>query len=434
MSDSPAEPDRGAAGEQLRSGSRLQLRCERMIHGGLCLAHAAGTTLMVDGGIPGELVEVALTFRKGRTWFCRVEEVLEGSPDRVTPPCPYVPECGGCQLQHVSSPRQLLLKREVVLDALRRAGVAVPEPRLHAMDDPWRYRWRGEFHVIPGERGLADATLGFNRARSWRKVSVDDCLIHQPSIGGSLPRLRELVRRGGAPALTVLHVTAGEQGEELLLRAKPAAALSRSVVDEMAASLPEGERWSTDLTTLHWRGRAFRVSPESFIQVSWGQVDALYGCVLAGLGDVAGGRVVDAYAGIGVLSVVLAAQAREVVCIESNRSAARMGRLNARINEVAGRLSYVVAPVETALPEVAAQAPVDALVLDPPRAGCGGQVTGWLALAGPPRVVYVSCDPATLARDLHLLVASGPYAVESVDVIDMFPQTHHVETVVALRR
>jgi len=405
-----------------------------MVHGGLCLAHAEGATLLVDGGIPGELVEVALTFRKGRTWFGRVEAVREASPDRVTPPCPYVPECGGCQLQHVDYPRQLLLKRHVVLDALRRAAVSVPAPRLHAMADPWRYRWRGEFHVIPGERGVEDATLGFNRARSWRKVSVDDCLIHHRRIAGSLPRLRELVRRGGGPALSVLHVTAGEGGDELLLRAKPAAALARTAVDEMAASLPAPERWSTDLTTLHWRGRAFRVSPESFFQVGWGQLDALYGCVLAGLGDVRGRRVVDAYAGIGVLSVVLAAEAREVVCIESNRSAARMGRLNARINDVEERLSYVVAPAESALPEVVGQAPVDALVLDPPRAGCGGQVTGWLALAGPPRVVYVSCDPATLARDLHVLVASGPYTVDAVDVVDMFPQTHHVETVVVLRR
>lgn len=405
-----------------------------MVHGGLCLAHAEGATLLVDGGIPDELVEVGLTFRKGRTWFCRVERVLEASPDRVQPPCRYVPECGGCQLQHVAAPRQLALKGEVVLDAMRRAGVVVPGIRLHGMADPWRYRWRGEFHVIPGEEGVADAELGFNRARSWRKVAVDDCLIHHPRIAGSLPRLRELVRRGGSAQLSVLHVTVGEAGDELLLHAKPASALDRGVVDTMAASLPEPERWSTDLTTLHWRGRAFRVAADSFIQVSWGQLDTLYGCVIAALGDLRGLRVVDAYAGIGVLSAVLAEQAGEVVCVENNRSAARMGQLNARINEVSDRVRYVVSAVETALPHLAVAEAVDRLVLDPPRAGCDGAVTAWLALAGPPRVVYVSCDPATLARDLHLLVASGPYAVESFDLVDMFPQTHHVESVVALSR
>ena len=181
-------------------------------------------------------------------------------------------------------------------------------------------------------------------------------------------------------------------------------------------------------------GRAFRVAADSFIQVSWGQLDTLYGCVIAALGDIRGLRVVDAYAGIGVLSAVLAEQAGEVVCIENNRSAARMGQLNARINEVSDRVRYVVSSVETALPGLAAAAPVDRPTLDPPRAGCDGAVTAWLALAGPPRMVDVSCDPATLARDLHLLVASGPYAVELFDLVDMFPQTHHVESVVALSR
>ena len=427
-------PARNAANAPLHAESHLVVRLERMVHGGLCLAHTEGDTLLVDGGIPDELVEVELTYRKGRTWFSRVERVLEPSPDRVVPPCPYVPECGGCQLQHVGYPRQLLLKREVVLDAMRRAGVAVTEPRLRGMADPWRYRWRGELHVIPGKDGVRDATLGFNRARSWRKVAVDDCLIQHSRIGGSIPRLRDLVRRAASPAMSVLHVTAGEDGDELMVRAKPAAALDRSGFDEVAASLPEPERWSGGLTTLHWRGRSFRVSPESFIQVSWGHLDALYGCVLDALGDVRGLRVVDAYAGIGVLSVVLAAEAREVVCIESNRGAAAMGRLNARINEVADRLGYTVAPVESALPEVAAGAPIDRLVLDPPRAGCDSRVTGWLALAGPRRVVYVSCDPATLARDLHVLVASGPYRVDSLDLVDMFPQTHHIELVVSLSR
>ena len=183
----------------LEAGARLTVACEGMVHGGLCLAHADGATLLVDGAIPGETVEVALTFRKGRTWFCRVVGVEQASPDRVIPPCPYVDECGGCQLQHIGYPRQLELKREILLDALRRAGVAVPAPRLHGMDDPWRYRWRGEFHVIPGERGLSDATLGFNRARSWRKVAVDDCLIHHPTISGSLSRLASWSGAAGSP-------------------------------------------------------------------------------------------------------------------------------------------------------------------------------------------------------------------------------------------
>ena len=135
-----------------------------------------------------------------------------------------------------------------------------------------------------------------------------------------------------------------------------------------------------------------------------------------------------------MLACYLAADAREVICIESNRGAAQLGVLNARVNDVAERMHFVLSPVEDALPTVGAAEMADAIILDPPRAGCSGRVTGWLALAGPTRVVYVSCDPATLARDLHTLVAIGPYRVDALDVVDMFPQTHHVETVVTLTR
>ena len=136
-----------------------------------------------------------------------------------------------------------------------------------------------------------------------------------------------------------------------------------------------------------------------------------------------------------MLACHLAVDAREVVCIESNRGAAQLGVLNARVNDVDERMHYVrVAGRGRAAGASAAAEMADLVILDPPRAGCSGRVTGWLALAGPERVVYVSCDPATLARDLHVLVASGPYRVEALDVVDMFPQTYHVESVVTLTR
>jgi 23S rRNA (uracil1939-C5)-methyltransferase len=406
-----------------------------MVHGGACMARSEdGEIIFVDGAIPGELCVVELRHRRKKVWYGGVAQVLEPSEHRVDPPCRYVPECGGCQLQHVGYAHQLTLKRDIVLDALRRQKVEVGELRVHGMDEPWRYRWRGEFHVVPGADGLSDAGLGFNRARSWTAIPVDDCLIHHDTVSRSLPALRDAVHRGGREGLNVLHLTVGDDGRELLLRAKPRKALDAAAVDEAARSLPSDLHWNTDSTMLHWRGHMFRVMPESFIQVNQQQVEVLYGLALDALGDVRGARVVDGYAGIGVLSTALAENAAEVVCIEENAVAVHLGRLNARMNGVEERLRFVCAPVEKALPQVAAEAGVDAVVLDPPRAGCEGGVTGWLALAGPPRIVYVSCDPATLARDLHVLVSSGPYVVERFDLVDMFPQTHHVESVVGLRR
>jgi len=426
---SPAE-----GGAEPERGELVTLQCQGMVHGGLCVAHHRGLTVLVAGAIPGEVVEARLDHRKGKLWFASTIRAVAPSPERVEAPCPYVGVCGGCQLQHISYPHQLRLKREIVLDAMRRQGVAVPELRLRPMEDPWSYRWRGEFHVVPGAKGIPDAGLGFNRARSWQPVAVDDCLIHHPSIRTQLDALVGTVRSGADPRLSTLHLTVGEAGEELLIRARPRAGLSDAALAEAAAGLPAGRRWSSAATTLYWRGRSFRVTPDSFVQVSWNHLDALYGAVIEALGEVTGQRIVDAYAGIGVLSVVIAATAKEVICIENNRAAAAMGQVNARINGVADRLRYLPVSVEEALPTVVAEGWVDSLILDPPRAGCASEVTGFLALAGPPRIVYVSCDPATLARDLHVLVASGPYQVVAYDLVDMFPQTYHVESVVALER
>ena len=404
-----------------------------MVHGGLCLAHdERGATMLVEGGIPGEDVEISVRYRKGSTSFAEVVRVLEASPHRVTPPCPYVPRCGGCQLQHITYQHQVELKRDIVLDALHRQHIPHPEPRMHPVQDPWRYRLRGEFHVIPGTDTTAPA-LGFNRARSWRPIAVDDCLIHHSRIATALPALRGLLNSSATNALSTLHLTVGEAGQELLIHAKPAKGLASGAL-EGGLDLPDGGRVSTTSTTLRWRGMTFRVTPDAFIQVNWAQMDVLYQCVIDALGGHAGLRVVDAYAGIGVLACHLAADAREVVCIESNRGAAQLGVLNARVNDVSDRMHFVLSPVEDALPRVGAAEMADVVILDPPRAGCSGRVNGWLALAGPERVVYVSCDPATLARDLHTLVASGPYEIESLDVVDMFPQTYHVELVVALTR
>ena len=178
--------------------------------------------MLVEGGIPGEEVEVSVRYKKGGTSFAEVARVLEASPHRVVPPCPYVPACGGCQLQHVTYAHQVELKRDIVLDALHRQRIEHPAPRVHAVDDPWRYRLRGEFHVIAGTEGTPPS-LGFNRARSWRPIAVDDCLIHHPRITTALPALRNLIASDGNPELGTMHLTVGEDGQELLVRPEAAA-------------------------------------------------------------------------------------------------------------------------------------------------------------------------------------------------------------------
>ncbi|HKR98732.1 MAG TPA: hypothetical protein VJU79_04380, partial [Candidatus Dormibacteraeota bacterium] len=281
-------------------GTPVTLRCERMLHGGVCAArHPDLGIVLVEHAIPGELVEAQLRFRAKRTWFATVQRVLQPSPDRVEVPCKYVPECGGCQLQHVAYERQLELKREVLLEALRHDHVeTVTTIGLHGVEDPWRYRIRGEFHVVRGGDDGGEVGLGFNRSRSWRPIAVDDCLIHDRRITEALPQLRALVQHAGTPELRTVHVTAGDD-DDLLVRGMP-----RSALD--AAALPgEGRRLSTEWTTLRWRDLLFRARSDTFIQVNWAQMDVLYARVLAALGSYTGLRVVDAYAGIGVLACAL---------------------------------------------------------------------------------------------------------------------------------
>jgi 23S rRNA (uracil1939-C5)-methyltransferase len=415
-----------------RRGERFTVLAGPMVHGAVCLGRLDdGTSLFIDGALPGERVEVELHHRKGRVWFAHEVGVVEPSAHRVAAPCPYYGECGGCQLQHSGYAHQLTLKEEIVRDAMRRQHVVLPDAvTVHGMDDPWRYRWRGEFHVIPGATGMADARLGFNRMRSWKPVAVDDCLIHHPRITESLPVLRSLVRDAATSRLIALHLTVGEDGDELLLQPRPTRALDAAAVDAHARSAEA--RWSTTSTTLHWRGLDFRVLPDTFIQVNWGQLETLYGVALRRLGEVGGSTVVDAYAGIGVLACEMARAGASVVCIENNRESARFGVLNAELNGCADRVRYLADAVENALPSAGVGA--GSIVLDPPRGGCDPKVTAWLALAGPPTIVYISCDPATLARDLRLLSVSGPYRIEDLDLVDMFPQTQHIECVTTLRR
>ena len=404
-----------------------------MVHGGLCLGRLAdGMSLFIDGGIPDEDVVVELQYRKRKAWFSKVVEVVAPSEHRVSAPCRYFGACGGCQLQHIAYPHQLDLKRDIVADALRRQQVVFPQITMHGMDDPWRYRWRGEFHVIPGNVGMADAELGFNRARSWKPIPIDDCLIHHPTITDSLAGLRDVVRAGADAGLRTLQLTVGDGGEELLIGADPSRALRRDAI-EAGASLAKG-RWSTGQTSLRWRDRTFRVMDKSFIQVNQGHLDTLYTLVVDAVGSRSLRRVVDAYAGIGMLSVALAEHADTVVCIENNASAVRMGILNAQLNDLSDRIQYVCESVEAALPAAVRAARAEVVVLDPPRAGCDNAVIGFLALGGPQLVVYVSCEPSTLARDLRLLTTSGPYRITSVDAVDMFAQTFHIETVVVLER
>lgn len=416
-------------------GDRFVATAERMVHGGHCtVKDPVGATVLVAGAIPGEDIEVEVTSRRAKSWFGKTTAVLTPSPHRIDPPCPYVPRCGGCQLQHIEVSHQLTLKRDIVMDQFHRAHVDVSsvEPHLIASVSPFDYRWRGEFHVIRDAKSGMPPLLGFKPARSWTPFPIDDCLIHHPTIRKSLGPLRKLA--AALPEASTLHVTVGGDGDELLISGRPKGSVSMTPLTQMGDVVPAGMRWVSTTTDMEWRGHHYRVSPESFIQVNRATMERLYGVAIEAMGDISGMRIADAYGGMGVLAIELALKARTVVCIETSRSACQMGIVNAQANGVVDKVIFDPHPVEEALPRLSAQEPFDLVMLDPPRAGCDSTVCAWLALQGPQRLIYMSCDPATLARDLSVMTRMGPYRITSVDIVDMFPQTYHVETVVAMER
>lgn len=376
------------------------------------------------GLLPGERARVRVSQVRRRHAFAEVEELLQESPDRVSPPCPYFGRCGGCQLQHLAYPQQLQAKRMVLTRALERAGVAMPpEVELVSSPDQWRYRWRGEFHRAQGEPGL-----GFVQRSSTAVLGVVDCLIHHSTITQALGALARPLPELG-PAVTNLQLTAGEGGE-LLVGPRPrsaAAALLAAADPHLLADVA----LTDEATSWIYRGRSFRIFPDSFVQVNRSTLEPLYEGVIAWLGpEVRGGHVIDAYGGLGMLSLRLADIAARVTVLESNPVAARLCQLHAQMHQLS-RVEVVCGPVETELPRCD---PAEAVVLDPPRAGLSPPVRGWLSLAGPRTLVYLSCEVSGLARDLGTLCRLGPYRLDQLRLVDMFPQTYHFESVALLRR
>ncbi len=406
--------------DPLVRGAIIELTVGDLAHGGAAVARHGVFVVFVAGAAPGERVRARVT--DVRRTFARavVEDVLEASPDRVAPPCPYFGACGGCQWQFLAYPAQLAAKQCILRDQLRRA-LRLDDRALArilrapiGMRDPWTYR--NVVSVTPD----ADGKPAFRHLHSHTPVAVTHCPISLPAISAALANLTE----SGIEAETTIRV--GDDGD-------------------VAINADDAPR----AVTLSLLGQEFRVGGDSFFQVntkpeqrrdlaavspSIGQsphsmADILARCVLDALALTGRETIVDAYAGVGTFAILAARRAHRVIAVEEVAAAATDARHNAR---AAGRDNVLVhaRKAERFLPTLDRQ--VDAVVLDPPRAGCAPPVLDALLRLKPQRIVYVSCDPATLARDLAVLM--GGYALASVQLLDLFPQTFHLEAVAVLER
>ena len=414
----------------------LTLRLTTIAHGGEALGRHGGKVIFVPYAIPGETVRVQVVEEKARWARARLLEVLEPSPDRVAPPCPYFGpgRCGGCQWQHIAYPRQLALKQEIVRDQLTRLGHLDDPPvrPTRAVGQPWGYRNHVQFAVDP------QGHIGFYAAGSHQVIPVDRCLLLHPLLD-ELHQLLDLE----LPELTRLSLRAGVATEDQMLVLET----QEDEAPELEVDLPVScvlLRHRQPPLILTGRGhieeevagQRYRVSAGSFFQVNTVGAEALVEAVAAVLEPGPDDRLLDAYCGVGLFGLALAERVAEVIGIEVASIASLDFVWNGEIRGLEN-VTLIEGPVEEVLAAwvTAMEAPptsfgeaVDLAVVDPPRRGMGVEAVAALARLGPRRVAYVSCDPATLARDAQAFTQAG-YRLAEVQPVDMFPQTYHVECV-----
>jgi 23S rRNA (uracil1939-C5)-methyltransferase len=412
----------------------MKLRIEKAIYGGDGLARIpAGKTVFVPGTLPGELVEATMATDRRSFATGKLDAVLEPSTERVAPGCEYFPRCGGCQYQHAGPAFQLQMKLDILKETLGRAHVAIPSEIGSLAGPPWGYRNRIRLHVM-GPR------LGYLQRGSHKLLPVTHCPIAAPVLEQAIAVVE---RVAGLEDLCdeVEFFTNGEQDQLLISlwpgpKHRPREQALEVFAERVRAELPAliGVGLLTQKNIKYWGQRTltytvcgipYQVSLGSFFQVNRFLLPELLQLVVK---NRSGRMAWDLYAGAGLFARALDFDFVTAVESEGFSSDDLNKNLENRPHQVvrSNTLDFLRS-------QSSAQVRPDLIAVDPPRAGLGKEICGHLSRIAPPNIIYVSCDPATLARDLQTLLESG-YFLQTIQLVDMFPQTFHLETVTVLVR
>ncbi|HEY3066887.1 MAG TPA: 23S rRNA (uracil(1939)-C(5))-methyltransferase RlmD [Methylomirabilota bacterium] len=447
-----------------RRGESLSLTIDDLAFGGEGVGRVNGYVIFVRGGLPGDRLRVRVQEARARYGRAVIESVEEPSPDRVAAPCPYFGRCGGCRLQHLAYPAQLAFKEKQVRDCLERLGGLGSfelRPILPA-PDTYGYRNKMEFTVM---RGAEAPVIGLHEADRYDVVlDIERCLLQSDTMNELLSEVRDrlrglsvydqdteqgllrfvTLREGRHTGERMVNVVAAAPDVESL--GAVAAAVKRRVpstasvvlnVNGKKASVAVGSEEHLLLGREHITERigdvVFQVSANSFFQTNTLQAERLF-AVIAEACELAGGEtVMDLYSGTGAISLLLARRCRRVYGVEVSPAAVADAVRNARANGI-DNCTFLSGEVRHVLPRLLDEGVhADVVVADPPRAGFHPKALTALTALKPDRLVYVSCNPSTLARDVGDLARDG-YRLEWVQPVDMFPQTPHIEAVARLRR
>lgn len=401
--------------------SEFTLTLTDMTFGGDALGRLPdGRAIFVPFGLPGETVRIRLTEEKAAFTRGQIVEVITPSPQRIQARCPHFGACGGCSYQHLAYPDQLDLKQKIVADQLKRlAGLAdFPVDPVVASPNPWNYRNSIQFRVSPAGR------LGFQRANSTTFIEIKECSLPQENINRLWPQL-DLEENSGIERVII---RAGNEDDLILgLESQQDTPPEFSVDFPISVVYSNGDDSTVlsgdEFVVMAVSGRSFKVSIDSFFQTNIPQAEAMVAKVLQLAGDLRGKVILDAYCGVGLFSAFLVKEASQLIGIELSDSACDDYATN--LDEF-DNVSLYMGAVEQVLPSLEIRP--DVVVIDPPRAGLDKRVITAIAAAQPQKVIYVSCDPATFARDVKRFGQQG-YSLVSVTPFDQFPQTHHIETI-----
>jgi 23S rRNA (uracil1939-C5)-methyltransferase len=432
----------------------MKLRIEKAVYGGDGLARispgdaaSGGKTVFVPGTLPGELVEANIATDRRSFSTGELDAILEPSPERVLPGCEYVPRCGGCQYQHASVACQLQMKLDILRETLARAHLPVPSEIASLAGPPWGYRNRIRLHVVK-RAGIA---LGYRQRGSHNLLPVTHCPIAAPILEQAVAAVTRIGAETSLESLCdeVEFFTNSEQAQLLVSlwpgpreRRQPPRLRERALetfAEQLQAQLPglsgvglfsagQITYWGQRSLTYTVSGNPYQVSLGGFFQVNRFLLPGLLELVIGdGFGGRRSGRMAwDLYSGAGLFARAL--DFENVTAVESAGFSADDLQHN-----LAGKAHRVVRSSTLDFLRIPAQAKPELIVVDPPRAGLGKEICSHLGSIAAPEIVYISCDPATLARDLQSLLQFG-YTVQRIHLMDLFPQTFHMETVTFLKR
>ncbi|MBC1287107.1 23S rRNA (uracil(1939)-C(5))-methyltransferase RlmD [Listeria booriae] len=451
-------------GAPVKKNDCLDVVFEDLTHDGNAVAKIDGYPIFVPQGLPDEIAQIKVLKTNKNYGFGKIIELTKESADRVTPPCLVYSQCGGCQLQHLSYDGQLRMKQKQVAQVMKRIGKQDVEvlPTL-GMENPWNYRNKAQVPV-----GFVNGRLvaGFYQQRSHQIIDMNTCLIQQEENNEVIQTARavfakyhvepydETTRKGVLRHLMTRFATTTGELMLVIVTTKLNFPNKAEILAELQQSIPEltslvqnvntantnvifgeqtvvlaGREYIMD--TIH--GISFAISARSFYQVNPEQTEILYAEALKLAGLTGEETVIDAYCGIGSISLCLAKEAKHVYGVEIVPQAIEDARANAKLNKM-DNVTFAVGKAEEVIPDWFKQGiKADVLVVDPPRKGCDDALLQTILKMKPKRVVYVSCNPATLARDM-LVLTEGGYEAKMVQPVDMFPQTTHVECVTVLER